>query len=246
VNESRRARRWSRRAVCGAVEVAAVALLLAGCSAHGSVAGSGTVLYEGGIQQLVPLHAGDWFLYNVVTGTRGPHFERSDLSATARKDELLLTVHEGDAEVADIQLRIDGDAVRVVSERDLSQNIGAIYATPLPLFSVPVREHAQAESTVQIVRLSDGVEIDHGHVELTITNMRDPASGIIVSQVDRRLVVTGGDLPASHRMWIRPGVGQIGTESASERRELVCAMIGGTAMGTCPTQETNTTTDEHR
>jgi hypothetical protein len=126
--------------------------------------------------------------------------------------------------------------VRVVSEMDLRQNIGAVYATPLPLFSVPVHEHAQADSTVQIMRLSDGSEIDHGQVALTITNMRDPASGDIFSQVDRQLTLTGGDLPATHRMRIRPGVGQTATESAAEQRELMCALIGGTAVGTCPTE----------
>jgi len=49
-------------------------------------------------------------------------------------------------------------------------------------------------------------------------------------------VLAGGDLPATHRMRIRPGVGQIATESAAERREMVCALIGGKAVGTCPPQ----------
>lgn len=219
--------RWSKRVV--------VALALAGCAAQrGAVLDPGAVLFDGGIAQLVPLHAGDWFVYRATGGTRGEYLERSELTAMARPDELLLTVTDGDTAVVRVHLRLDGDAVRVVSEMDLRADIGAIYAAPLPLFTSPVRENAHAGSAVQLVRASDGGVLDRGEVELTVSSARDTASGDIVSRVDRTLVLPGGVLPSTHTMWIRPGVGEIATESANGRHELVCARIGGTSFGTCP------------
>jgi hypothetical protein len=213
-----------------------VAIALAACAAQrGAAPDPGAVLFDGGIAQFVPLHAGDWFVYRATGGARAEHFERSEVTATANPHELLLTVSDGDTAAVRINLRLEADAVRVVSEMDLRGDIGAVYATPLPLFSVPVRENARAGSAVDLVRISDGGVLDHGSVELTITNARDPANGDIVSRVDRRLVLPGGVLPATHIIWIRPGLGEIATQGDSgERRELVCARIGGRSIGTCP------------
>lgn len=224
-----------RRPIAPPARAIVLALALIACSARRDAApDAGAVLFDGGIAQLVPLHAGDWFVFVAASGTRGEHLERSELAATERSDELLMTVRDGDTEVGRVQLRLGGDTVRVVSEMDVRSNIGAIYATPLPLFSVPVRENAHAASAVTLVRVSDGGTVEEGKVELTISSSRDPKSGDIVSRVDRQLELPGGAVPSSHTMWIRPGVGEIATESANERRLLLCARIGGTPVGQCP------------
>lgn len=225
--------RFTRRLSTGV----ALAFALVGCSASQRAAptGSGAVLFDGTIQQLVPLHAGDWFVYRSRDGAGGEHLERSELTTAKRAHELLLTVNDNGATIARIHLRLDEDAVRVISEMDLRSDVGAIYATPLPLYAAPLREHATASSTVEVVRISDGHQLDHGDVELQVTSARDAANGDIVSRIDRKLVLSGGVLPNTLAMWIRPGIGQIATEGAGgERRELVCARIGGTSFGTCP------------
>jgi hypothetical protein len=76
--------------------------------------------------------------------------------------------------------------------------------------------------------------LDRGDVEVNISSRRDAASGDVISRVDRRLVVGAGTLPSTYTMRIQPGRGQIATDNGYERRELVCASIGGTSVGTCP------------
>jgi hypothetical protein len=225
------------RFACVLVAGIALGLAVAACAAKRTApTGSGAVLFDGAIAELAPLHAGDWFLYRASAGTAATQLRRSELTATDRAHELLLTMFDdGGRAVARVRLQLDERTVRVVSETDLASDIGAVYATPLPLYSVPVYEHATARSKVDLVRVSDGQVLDQGEVQMEVVSARDPKNGDIVSRIDRQLVMPGNVLPTTLAMWIRPGVGQVASEGlGGERRELVCARIGGVAFGTCP------------
>jgi len=228
--------RWRRRAPRLAAG-AALVLAVVACSARRPAVDPGAVLFDGSIEQLAPLHAGDWFLYRVSGGAGAERLERSELTATGRPRELLLTVTSGGMVRSRVHLRLDADAVRVVSEMNLGGNIGVIYAMPMPLMIVPVYEAASFHSAVDVVRPSDGAVLDHGDIEIRVASARDPATGDIVSRVEQQLVLTGGVLPATRAFWVRPGVGNIASQgTGGERSELVCARVGGTSFGTCPSQ----------
>lgn len=216
-----------------------VALALAGCSARSAPTGSGAaarngLVFDGGIAELMPLHAGDWYVYRTTRSKRADALERSELSGTSNPGELRLTVIEGTSPIARSHLRVDADAVRVLSQMDLRHDIGVIYTPPLPLFISPVRELETVKSSVEVVRVSDGGVLDRGEVEVSISSRRDADSGDVISRVDRRMVVGAGTVPSTYTMRIQPGRGQMSTDNGYERRELVCARIGGKPFGTCP------------
>lgn len=226
----------------GAVRLATGVLLavaFAACSTRSAAPAPGAaaeegVVYDGGIVELVPLHAGDWYVYRTTRSKRADSLERSEMSVMDKPNEFRLTVFEGTSPIARSHLRVDADAIRVVSQMDLRNDIGVIYTPPLPLFISPVRELASATSAVEVVRLTDGGVLDRGDVEVTIASRRDAASGDVISRVDRRLVLGEKILPSTFTMRIQPGRGQIATDNGYERRELVCASIGGKSFGTCP------------
>lgn len=228
----------NRGLMLGLLCAVSLVTVVGGCGARMGAtpeSASGAVLYSDSIERLVPLHAGDWFIYRAEGDAGGEYYERVTLSAADRPNELVMTLSTGDTVRSRVRLRLDAEAVRVVSETDVGNDIGAVYATPLPLHRCPVREQARATSAVELIRASDGTVLDSGEVELTVSSARDPASGDIVSRIDRQLTLPGGVVPATQVLWLRPGVGKIGAQSlGGARRELVCARIGGTSIGACP------------
>lgn len=223
------------RAICGV----ALTLVLTGCSTHRAAPATGpvandAVIYDGEIDEVMPVRDGDWYLYKTTRQKKLDTFERSELTATDTPNEFRLTVYENKSPIARAHMRVDPDAVRIVSQMDLRNDIGIIYTPPLPLVISPVRSLSNTTAQVEVVRVSDGTVLDSGNVELTISSRLDQDSGDIISRVDRRMAVSSGVLPSTYTMRIKPGRGQISTDNGFEQRELICGKIDGSSIGTCP------------
>jgi hypothetical protein len=217
---------------------AALVLTAVGCAPRRAPEPAvGTVLFDGSVRELVPLHDGDWFLYNAGGGGHEPHPELSKISALPKPDSLLVTFSQKDLVLGRVHLRYTNDALEAVSEIDSVGGIGVLYATPVPLFLVPVREGTRrASSAVQIWRLSDRSLLGRGQVDFEFTNTRAP-NGEIETHVERTLKLPDQTTHTEHTIWLRPGVGEIRSGSGGDnglRRTLACAQIDGKSYGTCP------------
>jgi hypothetical protein len=216
--------------VCGAL------LVVAACSGR---QGSGAPVFAGQISELMPLHDGDTFLYLASGGARGERLELSRVAAMPQAGDLMVTVTSGEVIVARLHLRQTADVISVVGELDAASNVGLIYASPLPWLTKPVSTaERRARSAVDVFRPSDGFRLDSGEVEMIVASGRDPSSGDIVLRIRRRLTLSERKIQIDETRWLRPGVGEVRSEGGvngviAERRELVCAKVGGKQVGTC-------------
>ncbi|MGH7788160.1 MAG: hypothetical protein ACRERC_14910 [Candidatus Binatia bacterium] len=212
--------------------------LSAGCAPGRALQSNaaGTVLFSGPMEKLVPLHPGDWWLYRSTGDEREPRLELSRATPLPEGD-ILLTYSETQAVLGRVHLRPTAGAILVVSEIDTAGGIGLHYATPVPIFVVPVVAGVRrASSAVEIWRLADKMALGNGRIDFTF-EAKPAADGEIAISVQRTLSVPDHRADVRHTIWLRPGVGEVrggGGGDAPTHRELVCAEIGGTPVGTCP------------
>lgn len=216
-----------------------LALALLGCAPARPLqsTATGTVLFAGPIEKLVPLHPGDWWLYRSTGDQREPRLELSRASALPEGNDILLTFSETQTVLGRVHLRPTAGAILAISEIDTVGGIGLHYETPVPIFVVPVVAGVRrASSAVEIWRLADKMAIGQGRIEFTF-EAKPAADGEIAIHVARTLSVPDHRADIQHTIWLRPGVGEVragGGGDSPSRRELVCAEIGGTPVGTCP------------
>jgi hypothetical protein len=214
-------------------------LFLAACSARQGGHGSGAVLFDGRVDQLLPLHAGDSFLYRASGGRRGERLAWSRVTAMEQAGDLVVSVTEGETAVSYTHLRLQADAVALVGELDVAGDLGIRYATPPPLVATPLRDGEQhVRSAIEVFRASDGLRLGDGAVDVTLSSSRD-AGGDFAVHVRRHLSLPDRDVTIDETRWLRPGVGEVRSEAGVngvvvDRRELVCAVIAGKQVGTCP------------
>jgi hypothetical protein len=231
--------RARRRRMAAVVTVCGALLALAACSTR---QGSGAKVFDGQIAELMPLHDGDTFLYLASGGPRGERLELARVAAMPQAGDLMVTVTSGEVVVSGLHLRQSADALSVVGEADVAGNVGVLYASPLPLLTRPLTAgERRAKSPLDVFRPSDGFRLDKGEVEMIVSSARDPSTSEIVIRTRRRLILTERQIVIEERRWLRPGVGEVRSEAGingviTERRELVCAKVGGKQVGTCREQ----------
>jgi hypothetical protein len=228
--------------------LALASLLFAGCAAHAPPAADarGEVLYDGTLQELVPHHDGDEFVYR-ISGTAAPDLifvQR--VSAPADGGDVLVTLSQDgrdDAIAVATNLRDDGHTLWIVREELRQMDLVLVYTEPLPYLAVPVRAGVtETSSAVTLKRLSTGEVLGEGRAHQRLTIARGPAArgpDVIALGMERRLEMGNRTMNVKIGTWLKPGVGAIISEGANEgspitRQELVCATVAGRRIGDCP------------
>lgn len=227
--------------------VAVVCLALAACAARTSEpAGSGEVLFAGSLQELLPHHDGDEFVYR-ISGTGVPDaIVVQRIVAAGNGGKVVATIGKqepsGTVMVAS-DLRDDGSTLWVEREEMRAMDLVLLYAEPLPYLNVPLRAGVtESGSAVTLQRLSTGEVVAKGRSLQRISVTRAPAEAgpdVLAVGVERNLDLGDSKMQTRSGTWLKPGIGAVLSESTSEggpitRQQLVCARIEGKEIGTCP------------
>lgn len=202
-------------------------------------------VFGGRTADLLPRQAGNRFVYR-ARGDAGERTLTSLVTAGESDDEFLITLFNGNLVLGQTRLRDDGRTISVVSEVGPQQNIAVSYREPLPLVRLPLRlgEQPEFRTTVKIVSLSDGAVLAEGEIE-QISRVEERKRsfgrrGWFVLHFERTMVLPQRVTRSRSTIWIEPGIGQVRVEMGadagtkpSERRDLVCAVIGGREVGDC-------------
>jgi hypothetical protein len=201
------------------------------------------VLFDGTIQDLLPLHAGDRFVYRTSDPSGEEQLLTTRVAATEKPNEFVATVSKGDLVLTQMHLRDDGRRLTTLAELAPPRNAILVYGDPLPIATVPLlAEEQRFESSVKLMRLSDGQLIAEGKVEQSMSARlasEPEAKGQLVIRYERAMTLPSGTMRSVSEMWIEPGVGEMRSETTiagapSQHRELVCAVIAGKRVGECP------------
>ena len=232
------------------VLVTVVVLLAAGCApkkpapAKRSVPHpTAGVLFDGTVQELLPHHAGDEFVYRTTAPSGGEQLLTSHVASTQKPDEFVVTVSKGDQVLTQMHLHDDGHRLATLAELAPARNVILVYGDPLPIATLPlVAGEQRFESSVKLLRLSDGQPFTEGKVEQSMSARlaSEPgAKGQLVIHYERAMTLPSGTMRSVSEMWIEPGVGEVRSETTiagapTQHRELVCAVIAGKHVGECP------------
>ncbi len=247
-----RARRGVETRGRSSIVLLSVALsLAAGCAPEKPVAAKHSVphptsgvLFEGTVQDLLPHHAGDEFVYRTTGPSGGEQLLTSHVASTAKPDEFVVTVSKGDQVLSQMHLHDDGHRLATLAELAPARNVILVYGDPLPIATLPlVAEEQRFESSVKLLRRSDGQLFSEGKVEQTMSARlasEPEAKGQVVIRYERAMTLPSGTMRSVSEMWIEPGVGEVRSETTmagapTQHRELVCAVIAGKRVGECPT-----------
>lgn len=218
---------------------------LCGCAAtQHSAAGGADVLFSGSLQELVPIHDGDEFVYRVSgSGDQdGRYVQR--ISAPGSGQNIMATLGKEGAEQVAVAtfLRSDGTSLVIVREELRAMDLVIVYDRPLPYVSVPVRSGvSEASTTVSLNRLSTNETIATGQAQQTLTITRGPAGAgpdIIALRTERRVQLADRVMQAQTGTWLKPGIGALVSEGRSDNgpithQQLLCATIDGNRIGSC-------------
>jgi hypothetical protein len=221
------------------------AALLCGCVPRASTSDQSAELVFGGAPaDLFPHQPGNRFVYR-ARGDAGERTLTALVSGSDRDEEFLVTLFQGDLVLGQTRIRDDGRSLAIVSEVGPQQNLAAFYREPLPLAVLPLRtgEQPPFRTAVKIVALSDGSVVTEGQIEQTSRVEERRRSfgrkGWFLIHFERTMVLSQRITRSRSTIWVEPGVGQVRIEMAgaaeepSERRDLVCAVIGGREVGDC-------------
>jgi hypothetical protein len=202
-------------------------------------------VFEGRTAELLPHQPGNRLVYR-ARGDAGERTLTSLVTPGERDDEFLVTLFNGNLVLGQTRLRDDGRSIAIVSEVGPQQNIAVSYREPLPLIQLPLRlgEQPEFRTTVKILNLSDGAVLAEGEIQQVASVAERKRSfgrrGWYLLHFERTMVLPQRATRARSTIWIEPGIGQVrvemGTEvdgKPSERRDLVCAVIGGRQVGDC-------------
>lgn len=200
--------------------------------------------FEGATTELLPHQPGNRFVYR-ARGDAGERTLTSLVSAAEREDEFLVTLFNGDLVLGQMRLRDDGRSLSIVGEVGPQQNLAVLYREPLPLATLPLELGVQPafRTGVKILSLSDGAVVAEGEIEQTARVEERTRwfgrKGWLLFHYERAMVLPTRITRSRSTIWVQPGVGQVRVEMAgageepSERRDLVCALIGGREVGDC-------------
>ncbi len=221
-------------------------LLLQGCGLVGR-----SVELAASLDNLVPHGDRDHFVFRwerMIEGTRiSSGIQVEHVAALAAPGEFEVTLSEDGLASGRVRIRSDGKQMVVLSEDDMSRGIRITYQPPLPYIEVPLFT-GQRQSTVSgnVTALED----DHALGVLKVTQSQafeaaaplQSALGSFTTPVALRTTRTvegGGDtIQISNQIVLAPGLGEVRSEATAPqspllRRELICAIIGGRAVGDC-------------
>lgn len=233
--------------------VAAALLPCTGCSILRGV-GAGAPLADS-LDALMPHGDRDHFVYiwqKVADGQRlaeGIHVEH--VTRTAESDEFDMVLSEDGVPAIRLHMRDDGQALALIDEDDLSQQIRMTFSPPLTQYEIPlVGGERIVRSTVSLTSLANEASIASVEVSQVVrmASARNVRSAIgsydkgVGVEVRRTLHWPWGDAAYESTIMLVPGIGEIRSEASSGkgfivRRELACAMIKGRPVGDCASIE---------
>jgi hypothetical protein len=222
--------------------LALLAVLLVECAPHRTLEpDQSEVLFSGSLQELAPHHPGDHWVYRATGGGQDERLQVEHLSALPSPGEFTLDLREDGQAIGKAHLRETSNAMLLVSEGLLQQDLMLVYAEPLPTLCVPLRSRQPTvRSPVTLLRLSDGEVLAQGRAELTVTARRsDSANGERLEiRTERRVVMPGQAMHLDVTTWVTPGIGETRSRGfvdggPSIERELVCSIIDGKRVGDC-------------
>jgi len=221
-------------------------LALQGCAAIGKSAPLATSL-----DALIPHGDRDHFVFRwerVIDGTPvASGIQVEHVSASAAPGEFDVTLSEDGFASGRVRLRSDGTSMVVLGEDDLSRGVRTTYQPPLPYLDVPLLAGTRQAVVNANISTLDGDEA-LGVLKVTQNQEIAAAEGIQTSlgmhpnpisvRTTRTLEGGGDKLQISQQVLLIPGLGELRSESTAAdapalRRELVCAIIGGKAIGNC-------------
>jgi hypothetical protein len=203
------------------------------------------VLFAGPLQELVPHHDGDEYMYRV----RAAGFPDSIVVqrvTVPRPGEIVVTLTKDNLALTQSYLRADAASLALVREELATNGISLTYEEPLPYVAVPLLQGTtESHSPVVLRRLATGEILAKGSAEQRLTIERAPATPPLVLFAlisDRRVTFGDRTIVAHTTTWMSPGVGPMLAEVVSggmpSRQELLCAFIEGKQIGTCPSGTT--------
>jgi len=220
---------------------ATLTLLTPSCTATQppAPAEAGEVVFEGGLQELLPHHDGDQLVHRTQReGRTSVTVER--ITAKDGGDFILDTTLDGKA-IGRMHWRDDGAAILLVSETFLDGNF-LVYSPPLVYLRTPVRNGVlQSNAKIQVVRISDSKVLATGSAEQKMAVKQaasPPGSRDIEVRMERDIRLSKGPFHLVSTIRITPGIGEVAADSTLNgsiaiHSELLCATIGGRRIGDC-------------
>ncbi|HVN83410.1 MAG TPA: hypothetical protein VMW17_01055 [Candidatus Binatia bacterium] len=214
-------------------------VMLAGCALLRAPAAKEEVLFGGTLQELVPHHHGDHFVYRVAGKHGNNPLQVEHLSQLDAAGEFILDLTVDGVPAGRQHLRDDGTSVLLISEGWMQQGVIVSYDPPLPGLAVPLTtatRRATAAVTMQDGR--NGKVVARGRVEQTSTASRPAGddTGVFAVRTVRAIQLTNSATRLAATTWIKPGIGEVRSDGVVDggpriRRELLCAIVDGTRMG---------------
>ncbi len=232
-----------------AIIIAAALLSLAACALPQPQAPKRDIL-AASPRELMPHADRDHFvfLYQTIANGQpiGKGVEVEHVSAVDAPDEFEVSSSQDGTPIGSSRLRDDGKSIWLLSENADSLDMRLVYDPPLRLLSVPLKAgEVEMTAGVDATRLSSGeslgrlsthvvVRLGEGHTRL---HFGDP-SRAVAFDVLRTLEGKEGTLRFDARSTLLPGIGEVESEvvfsnGVQQRRELVCAIVGGRLIGDC-------------
>jgi hypothetical protein len=222
-------------------------LALAACAAQQASAPppGGEVLFDGTLQELLPHHDGDEFVYRISGDGTPDTLVVQRISAPGDGGTVFATLGKqgpGEGVVVASELRDDGTTLWVVREEMRAMDLALLYAQPLPYLKVPLRTGVtESRSPVTLQRLSTGEVVAKGQALQRVSVTRAPAEAgpeVLAIGVERHLDIGDKTVQTRSGSWLKPGIGTVLSQNASEagpitRQQLVCARIQGKEIGNC-------------
>lgn len=224
-----------------------MALLLSGCA---SLRGGEAPLAHS-LDALMPHGDRDHFVYiwqKVADGKRlAEGIQVEHVNRRAESEEFEVVLSEDGVPAVRLRMRDDGQALELLEEDDLSQDVRMVFSPPLRQYEIPlVAGERVVHSTVRLMSLADETPITAAEVSQVVrlasarkirSTVGNYESGIGV-ELRRTLHWPWGDVSLASSMMIVPGIGEIRSEATDGqgfalRRELACAIIKGRPVGDC-------------
>lgn len=226
-------------------------VLLACISLQGCALAGKPALLATSLDTLIPHADRDHFVFRwerVIDGTAvASGIQVEHVSATPTAGEFEVTLSEDGLASGRVRLRSDGKSMVVLAEDDLSRGVRTTYQPPLPYLDVPLLAgQRKAVVNANITTLDDeqvvGVLKVTQDQEIAATDVIQSSLGLHQNPISvrtTRILEGGGEsLQISQQLVLVPGLGELRSEASAAqtpalRRELVCAIISGKAIGNC-------------
>jgi len=211
----------------------------------------GSVELATSLDTLVPHGDRDHFVYTwerfvdgmrVASGTQVEH-----ITALPAAGEFEVTLSEDGLASGRVHIRSNGKAMVVVSEDDLSTGVRITYQPPLPYVEVPLysgRRQSVVNANITALDSDRVVGVLKVTQDQEFTQAAPIQSGLggdtapIAIRTTRTLEGGGDTIQIGTQTVLVLGLGEVRSEATSQtapqlRRQLVCAIIGGKAIGNC-------------